>query len=142
MTPPASQRSQIAILKGFGQNRYLVLTRNYGALISVVLDDSESSEDCAFNVVSTHAALFLEPFSDQLVVPEFKNEYDAILLHLSTADLPILGPLSSARAALAMKELHLSVETAIAYAAKLSLLLVEQQAVRRRLIAGNLTATK
>jgi hypothetical protein len=111
MTGFSNNRTHLAFLKGLGNNRYLVLTRNYGAILSIVLDDAETSPDCVITINSTYAAEFLEPFSAAALLPEFAKEYDAIQLYLSASNQPMLGLLSSARAALAMRELNLSVES-------------------------------
>lgn len=103
MTDMPASRSALAYLRGPNNTRNLVLTRNYGAIIAVVLDDKDFNENAIMRIPVLHVAQFIDPFCDDIVIPDMADQYDAVQLYLSDNNLPMIGPLSTARAALAVK---------------------------------------
>lgn len=140
MPQAPTSNSALAYLLGPNRSRHLVLTRNYGAVIAVILDDGVPSQDGSIlRIPSKNAAEFLEPFSSDIFAPGVSTQYDAIQLYLTANNLALLGPLSSARAALALKtNPAISPAEAVELAAKECLLLTQQQAQRLNMIESAL----
>lgn len=106
------------------------MTRNYGAIVAVLLTDVEDDASSVMRIPSEHVKEFLEPFHDDVVVPELDDFYNQIQLYLSTNRLTLLGPLSTARAAYAMKAHQLTPAQAVDVADQQAQTLLTQQAQR------------
>ena len=78
------------------------MVRNHGAIDSVMLADDGEAQSSIF-IPHGHAEEFLEPYADDIVAAELNGYYDRIQLHSSSHEMTLLGPLSSERAAFALK---------------------------------------
>lgn len=140
MTQAPTSRSALAYLLGPNNTRNLVLTRNYGAVIAVILDDSVPGQDSSIlRLPSKNSAEFLEPFVSDILAPGVTPQYDQIQLYLAANNLGPLGPLSSARAALALKlQPEITPAQAVELADLESKLLTQQHAHRLHMIESAL----
>lgn len=127
-------KTSLAFLTGIDHERYLVLARDYGAVIAVILDDSIFTENTVLRVPSQTALELLEPYADDIVAAELSEQYDQLQLYLLQNDRSLLGPLTSARAALAMKRDNLTPESAIEVATQQGALLTERQIERLKIV--------
>lgn len=129
MTNMPKGTANLQFLKGYhGHQDSLVLARSYGAVLAILLSDDVSNSLSIMRVPSSKASEFLRPYSDTVVAPELTEQYDHISLYTSQNNLPLVGPLTSARAAYLMKYDGLGVPDAIEQANQQSLdLLVDQE---------------
>lgn len=140
MSKASSSKSSLAFLIGPDKTNCLVLTRNYGAIVAVILDDTDLNEDTFMRIPSVHSTEFLIPYSDDLIAQDLIDQYDAIQLHLTTTGAPKLGPLTSARAAWAMKHKGMPVEGSIKFALAEGERMASEHAARSQLIENLLAA--
>jgi hypothetical protein len=125
-------RTQIAHLRGPAGALDLVLTRSYGAVTAVILDDSETSENCSFRIGTPFYSEFLQPF--EKTAADFSVEIDRLHAHLSNEGSAQLGLLAMMRAAVAMRELKLGEKSALQHAVDTSNRLVEDLADRLKIV--------
>jgi hypothetical protein len=134
-------RTSLAFFLGPNKAKTLVMVRNYGAIDAVLLTDD--AEDQSFmRIPVAQSAEFLEPYADDLVAPELNDYYDRIQLYTSSHGLTLLGPLSSARAAFALKNFPVNEAEAIELAEQQARTLMEQQAARGKTIEQLLAAER
>lgn len=130
MTNVPKGKTALAFLLGPNNSRNLVMTRNHGAIIAVILDDTQIDENSLLRFSSVHVEEFLEPYCDDIVAPELSEQYDALQLHVSTQGDSLLGPLTSGRAALIMKNMKFEADQAIILAIQEGRDLVTRQSER------------
>lgn len=144
MTQVPSGTAALAFLKSPNGGRTLVLTRTYGMVVAALLTENfEGATDQRYTLMRMpldNVKEFLEPYVDDLVAPELNEQYDELQLYVSENNLPLLGPLSSARAAYAMKHKSMSPEQAIAEAENQATFLVTMQMNRLKKIEGMMNA--
>ena len=123
-------KSKLAFFRQPDGSRPVVLTRVYGELTAVILDDGDLGENAVIRLYDSLADQFLEPYCEGIVDPALTAQYDEIQFHLTENDLPILKPLASVRAARHMREQGCLPEPAIALALQMGVDLTAQQTAR------------
>lgn len=130
------KKTKLAFLKTPNNGRVIVLTRNHGAVTSILLtdrpDDDVSGKASTMCISAHHCNEFLIPYVDDLIAPELNEQYNALQLHLTNTNQPLEGPLTSARAAYAMKKLGLTPAQAFEISYEQSKEMVAQQEARMK----------
>ena len=107
--------------------RDAVLLRNYGAITAVVLDDGDLGPDSIVRLQEAQIHQFVDPYCEGCTDPSLSDQYDEILVFLNENNLTVLGPLTSTRAAIYMREKNTLVGPAIELAVQRGIDLTRQQ---------------
>lgn len=124
-------KTKLALLMGAGEPD-LVMTRSYGAVTAVILDDSETSENCSFRLGNTYCSEFLEPFEQ--TTADFSSEIDRLHAYLTNEGQAQLGLLAMMRAAMALRDTKLDEKAAIQVATDTSNRLVQALTDRLKVV--------
>lgn len=106
-------KTKLALLMGAGEPD-LVMTRSYGAVTAVILDDSETSENCSFRLGNPHYSEFLKPF--EKTTADFSIEIDRLHTYLTNEEQAQVGLLAMMRAAIALRDMKLDEKAALQHA--------------------------
>ncbi len=124
-------KTKLALLKSTGAPD-LVMTRSYGAVTAVILDDSETAENCSFRLGNTYSSEFLEPFEQ--TTADFSAEIDRLHAYLTNEGQAQLGLLAMMRAAMALRDTKLDEKAAIQVATDTSNRLVHALTDRLKVV--------
>lgn len=113
--------------------RDIVIVRNYGAVMALVLDDGHPGANSVIRILSEQLTEFTEHYSDSLIADDLLAQYADIELYLSQSNLAFVGPLTAARAAMYMRNEELNAKDALDKSAKRGEYLVQLQAARVKL---------
>ena len=120
-------KSELAYFFGPNQTKSLVLSRSYGEIVSIILDDTLVDETAVLRIHAKHFNEFLESFSPSVIIAGMDAQYNALDMYLTTMNQPVLGPLTSARAVMAMASEQCSPSVAIKKALDQGAMLVKAQ---------------
>jgi hypothetical protein len=127
----SQNRTKLALLKGSGAPD-LVMVRGYGAITAVILDDSETSENCSFRLGTPFYSEFLEPFEQ--TSSDFPDEINRLHTYVTNEGQAQLGLLAMMRTAIALREGNLDEKAALQHAVETSNRLVQALMNRLKII--------
>jgi hypothetical protein len=127
----SQNRTRLALLKGSSASE-LVLVRSYGAVTAVILDDSETSQNCSFRLGTPFYAEFLEPF--ERTPADYSAEIDRLHTYLTNEGQAQLGLLAMMRAAIALRDEKLTEKAALQRAVDTSNRLVQELMNRLKIV--------
>lgn len=110
--------------------RDAVLLRNYGAITAAILDDGDLGPNSVIRLQEAQIHQFVDPYCEGCTDPLLLDQYNEILVFLNENNLTVLGPLTSTRAAIYMKEKNILAGPAIELAVQRGIELTEQQGKR------------